>query len=233
MSSAAESRPSALAHTCTETGLSRDAANEQIVSQVLRTKIGPGISTGSSRSRLLQSASSVACAQAQSIKSAASQDLPTRQNVPMHHLVLSDKPSAGRDDCIMISAEPIGGSQHGNASSPCMLPSELLQQGVRSMGSTLEVHPSAFGGFTVREDYIAKTVSAMGLTADQTRSLPTEGELQLVPAITHTRLHAVQHLQPEHAKYTAILSCCRPRCCRRKQDRSGQAKLQRRAQHGQ
>ena len=155
-------------------------ANEQIVSQVLRKKIGPSIKTGSSKiSPLLQSASSTACAQTHPTNSASSQELLTRHEVPVPQPALSDALPARRDDRIMIPAEPTGASQRGHASSPCMRPSELVQQGVRSMGSALEVHPSAFGGFTVREDYIAKTVSAMRLAMDQTHSLPAEGRLFL------------------------------------------------------
>ena len=45
-------------------------------------------------------------------------------------------------------------------------------QGVESMGSALEVSPSAFGGFTIREDF----VSAMRLSIRHTQSMPAEGK---------------------------------------------------------
>ena len=166
-------------------------ANERIISQVLRKKIGPSDKTSSSRiSLLLHNASSDACPQAHPINPASSQDLPIRKGVSMPQPAQSHGLPARRDGRGTKCAEPPGAGQQGHASSPCMLPSELLQEGVRSMGSALEVHPSPFGGFTVREDYIAKTVSAMRQAMDQTRSLPTEGQLLL--ALTHARV-AVQH----------------------------------------
>ena len=172
----------------------RDAAqiaNEQIISQVLRNKIGPSDKAGSSKiSLLLHNASRDACSQAHTNNPASYQDLPIRQGVSMPQPAQSGGLSARHDGRATICAEPTGGGQQGHASSPCMLPSELLQQGVRSMGSALEVHPSPFGGFTVREDYIAKTVSAMRQAMDHTRSLPTEGQLSLT--LTHARA-AVQH----------------------------------------
>lgn len=166
-------------------------ANEQIISQVLRKKIGPSDKTGSSRiSLLLHNASSDACSQAHTTNPASSRDLPIRQGVAMPQPAQSDGLPAGRNGRLTTCAEPTGGGPQGHASSPCMLPSELLQQGVRSMGSVLEVHPSPFGGFTVREDYIAKTVSAMRQAMDQTRSLPAEGQLLLT--LAHAPV-AVQH----------------------------------------
>ena len=166
-------------------------ANEQIISQVLRKKIGPSDKTGSSRiSLLLHNASNDACSQAHTTKSASSRELPVTQGVSMPQPVQSGGLPARRDGRVTICAEHTGGDQQGHASSPCMLPSELLQQGVRSMGSALEVHPSPFGGFTVREDYIAKTVLAMRQAMDHTRSLPIEG--QLSSTLTHARA-AVQH----------------------------------------
>ena len=166
-------------------------ANEQIISEVLRKKIGPSSKTGSSKtSLLLHNASSVACSQGHNMKSASSQGSPMRQGVSMLHIAQPDSLPANHDGRRMMGAEPTGDGQQGHASSPCMLPSKLMQQGVRSMGSALEVHPSAFGGFTVREDYIAKTVLAMRHAMDQTRSLPVEGQLFLA----FTRAHvAVQH----------------------------------------
>ena len=170
-------------------------ANEHIISQVLRKKIGPSVKTGSSRiGLLLHNASSNACSQAHPTKAASSWEVPIRQGVSTPQPEQSGGLPARRDGRFGICAEPTGGGQQGHASSPCMLPSELLQQGVRSMGSALKVHPSPFGGFTVREDYIAKTVSAMHQAMDQTRSLPTEGQPFLT--LAHARVagqHQVTH----------------------------------------
>ena len=193
-SSSVQHRPSALVPDCAGTGMRRNAAqiaNEQIISQVLRKKIGPSDKTGSSRiSLLLHNASSDACSQAHPSKPVSSPEVPVRQGVSMPQPAQFDGLPARRDGHITMCAEPTGGGQQGHASSPCMLPSELLQQGVRSMGSALEVHPSPFGGFTVREDYIAKTVTAMRQAMDHTRSLPTVAQLSLALTPAHV---AVQH----------------------------------------
>lgn len=67
-------------------------------------------------------------------------------------------------------------------------------QGVESMGSALEVSPSAFGGFTIREDF----VSAMRLSIRHTQSMPADGkpdsDLQALTVIKLTHcFHMLRH----------------------------------------
>ncbi len=147
-------------------------ANEQIISQVLRKKMGQdGRPSNAPRvSALLQSANNAAGAPERALPPLTSNKiLPARPN----------------ERTFTFAATPIdtnGHMRHGNerrhesasrdGSTQRLLPSQLLQQGVESMGGALEVSPSAFGGFTVRENF----VMAMRLNISHAQSMPAEGE---------------------------------------------------------
>jgi hypothetical protein len=154
-------------------------ANEQVVSQVQRKKIGPGNKATGNASRvssLLQSGASTASAHGMPPASGQlGAAWPEQRTVTF---APSKKPQKIEED-----ASGSGGAQ------PVLLPSQLLQQGVQSMGGALEVSPSAFGGFTVREDF----VGAMRLNMSQARSMPAEGEGDC-QANVQIRHHQVQAL---------------------------------------
>ena len=141
-------------------------ANEHIVSQVLRKKMAQDARAGDPRvSSLLQSSplkSPTARPNMRTVTFAASQDTD-------EHLDRGSRCGPG------------------DASGSCaqmLLPSQLLQEGVKSMGGALEVSPSAFGGFTVREDF----VMAMRLNFTHARSMPAEGEPACLPVAVHMRV---------------------------------------------
>ena len=167
-------------------------ANEQVVSQVLRKKIGPGKKATGNASRvssLLQSGASTASAHG--VPPASGQLGPAR---PEQQRTVTFAPSK-KPQKIEEDARGSGGAQ------PVLLPSQLLQQGVQSMGGALEVSPSVFGGFTVREDF----VGAMRLNMSQARSMPAEGEgdCQANVQICHHQVHALFLLVLMPCQHTA------------------------------
>ena len=140
-------------------------ANEHVVSQVLRKKMGQDArpSKAPRSSCLLQSAASAAGA-------------PLHVPLPSPPKSPTARP---RERTVTFAAAPdTNGSQGcresggGDGCALRLLPSQLLQQGVESMGGALEVSPSTFGGFTVREDF----VTAMRLSISHAQSMPAEGE---------------------------------------------------------
>ena len=142
-------------------------ANQHIVSQVLRKKMGQDARTLiAARARpLLQSTAAAAAPAVQAPLPAPGRSLPARRP---HGRTVTFAAADDRADCSSKRGQ-------GNGDSGCALklqPSELLQEGVKSMGGALEVSPSAFGGFTVRDD----CVTAMRLSISHAKSMPTEGE---------------------------------------------------------
>ena len=166
-------------------------ANEQVVSQVLRKKIGLGNKAAGNASRvssLLQSGASTASAHG--VPPAHGQLGPARPEQRTVTSAPSDKPQKLEKN-----------ARGSGAAQPTLLPSQLLQQGVQSMGGALEVSPSAFGGFTVREDF----VGAMRLNIFQARSMPAEGEAdyQTTVQIYHHQVHAFLPLHLMPCQHTA------------------------------
>ena len=166
-------------------------ANEQVVSQVLRKKMGPGNKATGNASRvssLLQSGASTASAHG--MPRASGQLDSARPEQRTVTFAPAKKP------------QKIGEGARGSGSAqPAPLPSQLLQQGVQSMGGALEVSPSAFGGFTVREDF----VGAMRLNMSQARSMPAEGggDCQATVQILHHQVHASLPLHLMPCQHTA------------------------------
>lgn len=134
-------------------------ANEQVVSQVLRKKIRPGAKASGTASRL-----------SPLLQSALSSMNTYKHEAPAPAPALSEGPPAKKQERTVTLGSIEDFSERSHASSP-PLPSELLQEGVQSMGGALEVKPSAFGGFTVREDY----VGSIRLRMSHARSMPAEG----------------------------------------------------------
>ena len=145
-------------------------ANEHIISQVLRKKMGQdGRPSNAPRvSALLQSAGNVAGTPGRPLPPAPFKTLPARPSQRTVTFAAAQNPTNGH---LHLASPGRHESASGN-SVPRLLPSQLLQQGVESMGGALEVSPSAFGGLTVREDF----VTAMRLNISHAQSMPAEGE---------------------------------------------------------
>lgn len=154
-------------------------ANEHIVSQVLRNKMGRDArpSNAPRVSSLLQSA---ACAAGAPVHSPLPSPPKSPTVRPRERTVTfaAAQEANGHLDC---GGQGCRESMGGDNRAQRLLPAQLLQQGVESMGGALEVSPSAFGGFTVQEDF----VMAMRLSISHAQSMPAEGE----PACLYNHVH--------------------------------------------
>ena len=148
-------------------------ANEQIISQVLRKKMDQDARPSKApRVSFLQSANNAAGAPGRSLPPSAHNKIPPAR--PNERTVTF---AAARNDIdghghVHQGSRGRHESASRDSSAQRLLPSQLLQQGVESMGGALEVSPSAFGGFTVREDF----VMAMRLNISHAQSMPAEGD---------------------------------------------------------